>query len=61
MDIGEVQGGALVIHCDGNSAIAISMNPIFHHKTKHIKVEYYFVGEVQNNSEVKLVEIDGEN
>lgn len=61
MDIGEVQGGALVIHCDGSSAIAISMNPIFHRKTKHIKVKYYFVGEAQNDSEVKLVDIIGEN
>ena len=31
---------------DNQAAIAISNNPVFHGKTKHFKVKYYFVKEV---------------
>ena len=60
-DIGEAQGGATIIHRDSDSTIAIFKNPIFHRKIKYIKFKYYFVKEAQNNCEVKLVEIDGED
>ena len=60
-NIGKVQEGATIIHCDSNFAIAISKNSIFHRKTKHIKVKYHFAREAQNNCEVKLAEIDGED
>ena len=60
-DIGKVQGEATVIHCDSDSRIAISKNPIFHKKTTHIKIKYHFVRKAHNNYEVKLVEIDGED
>ena len=60
-DIGEAQEGATTIHCDSDFAIAISKNPIFHRKTKHFKVNYHFIRETQNNSEVKLIEIEGKD
>ena len=60
-DIGEPQGGATTIHCDSESAIAISKNLVFYRKIKHIKVKYHFIREAQNEREVKLVEIKGED
>ena len=31
--------------CDNVSALAIASNPIFHARTKHVEVDYHFVGE----------------
>ena len=31
--------------CDNVSALAIASNPIFHVRTKHVEVDYHFVGE----------------
>lgn len=36
---------ALVIYCDNISAIALSSNPVFHSKVKHIEIDYHFVRE----------------
>jgi len=30
------------IHCDNQSAIYITQNPIFHERIKHIKVDWHF-------------------
>lgn len=32
--------------CDNQEAIHIASNPVFHVKTKHVKVEYHFVREM---------------
>ena len=34
-----------VIHCDNMSAIAISANPVFHSRIKHLDTDYHFVRE----------------
>ena len=34
-----------VLWCDNNSAIALSTNPVFHSRTKHIEVDYHYVRE----------------
>ena len=34
-----------VLWCDNASAIALSANPVFHSRTKHIKVDYHYVRE----------------
>ncbi|XP_028965114.1 uncharacterized mitochondrial protein AtMg00810-like [Malus domestica] len=36
---------APMIHCDNISAIALSTNPVFHAKSKHIEIDYHFVCE----------------
>ena len=59
-DTREPQGGATTIHCDSESAIAISKNPVFHRMTKHIKVKYHFIREAQDEREVELVKIKEE-
>lgn len=52
-----------VVECGAKAKtkIAISNNPIFHHKTKHIKVKYLSITEAHNNTEVMLYEIYGEH
>jgi hypothetical protein len=35
----------VVIHCDNLSSIQLARNPVFHARTKHIEVHYYFVRE----------------
>ena len=42
-DFGELQTEATPIHCDNISAIAITKNPVFHQKTKHINRRYHFI------------------
>lgn len=49
------QNEATKIFVDNQAAIAISNNPVFHGRTKHFKVKYYFVREVQRNNEVSLI------
>lgn len=33
------------IHCDNMSAIALSANPMFHSRIKHVDIDYHFVRE----------------
>lgn len=48
------QDAPTVIHCDNISAIAISNNPVFHGKTKHIKLKFHFLREAVQDREVIL-------
>jgi hypothetical protein len=49
------QRKATKVNVDNQAAIAISNNPIFHGKTKHFKLKYYFLREVQKNEELQLI------
>ena len=49
------QRKATKVNVDNQVAIAISNNPIFHGKTKHFKLKYYFLREVQKNDELQLI------
>lgn len=42
------------LHCDNQSAIALSKNPTFHNRTKHIDVRFHFVREVIQERKIKL-------
>ena len=50
-----VQSEATKLFVDNQAAISISNNPVFHGKTKHFKIKYYFIREVQRNNEILLV------
>ena len=47
----------LVLWCDNISTIALASNPVFHSRTKHIKVDYHFVREkvVRRDLGVKFI------
>jgi hypothetical protein len=32
-----------VIHCDNQSCVKLSENPVFHDKLKHIEIKYHYI------------------
>ena len=51
----------VVLNVDNQSAIALAKNPVFHQRSNHIDIRYYFVrNEVQNGS-VQLQYVPSEN
>ena len=42
------------LFCDSQSAIALAKNPIYHAKTKHIRVRYHFIRECLANGCISL-------
>ncbi|CAL9021871.1 unnamed protein product [Prunus brigantina] len=54
-DFGEFQTEATPLHCDNISAIAITKNPVFHQKTKHIDRTYHFIKDALHEGIVDLI------
>ncbi|KAI5324311.1 hypothetical protein L3X38_033384 [Prunus dulcis] len=54
-DFGELQTEATPLHCDNISAIAITRNPVFHQKTKHIDRRYHFIKDALQEGTVNLI------
>lgn len=61
LDLRQIQEEPTVIFCDNQSAVAMAKNPILHGKTKHIKIKFHAVREVESNAEVKLIHCRGED
>jgi hypothetical protein len=59
-DLGHEQVEATKIMCDNSSAVSISRNPVFHGRTKHIKIKFHFIREVQQSNEVMLIHCSSE-
>ncbi|PKI45770.1 hypothetical protein CRG98_033777 [Punica granatum] len=55
------QENNIEVFVDNQATLAISQNPVFHDRTKHFKVKYYFLREVQRSSEVKPVHCSSDN
>ncbi|KAM1262144.1 hypothetical protein ACFX2G_027916 [Malus domestica] len=54
-DFGEMQTEATPVHCDNTAAIAITKNPVFHQKTKHIDRRYHFIKNALQEGIIDLV------
>jgi hypothetical protein len=55
--IAELRGdevGATKLNIDNQSAIALSKNPVFHDRSKHIDVRYHFIRECVDDNRVKI-------
>lgn len=48
------QDDPTTIFCDNKSAIALTKNPVFHGKSKHIRIKFHFIRELVSNGEVKI-------
>jgi len=55
IDLNLEQEGSIMVFVDNQAAIAISNNPVFHNKTKHFNIKLFFLREVQQKGEVKLL------
>lgn len=53
--------GSVNIHCDSQSAIALTKNAVYHERTKHIDVKYHFIRELVNDGVVQILKIDTED
>ena len=53
-DLGYVQDKPTVIFEDNQGCIALTENPVFHRRTKHIDIRYHFIREKVASGEVVL-------
>ena len=50
----ERQEDRTTIYCDNISSIALSKNPVFHGRSKHIEIRYHFIRELVENVDIKM-------
>ena len=53
-DLNERQEDGTIIFCDNISSIALSKNPIFYGRSKHIEIRYHFIRELVENGDIKI-------
>ena len=46
--------GSIVIYCDNQSCLKLSENPVFHDKSKHIEIKYFYIRDLVWDGAVKL-------
>jgi hypothetical protein len=51
-DMGECQQGSTTILYDNKPTITMMENPVFHSRTKHISIKYYFLREAVGNKKI---------
>ena len=50
----DLQLDATCIHCDNQSCVKLSENPVFHEKSKHIEIKYHYIRDMVQRGVVKL-------
>ena len=52
----------IVILCDNHSCIKMTENPVFHNKSKHIEIRYFYIRDMVQKGAIKLqyVSTDGQ-
>jgi hypothetical protein len=55
MELGLFRQSKLPLYCDNNGAILLAKNPIFHERTKHIKIKYYYIRQLINEGIIDLI------
>ena len=53
-DLFDLQMDATCIHCDNQSCVKLPENPVFHDKSKHIKIKYHYIRDMVQKGVVKL-------
>ena len=49
------------IYCDNQSCIKLSLNPVFHNRSKHIEIPYHYVRDMVEKDVIKLEYISTED
>lgn len=60
-ELGYKQRGATTIFCDNQAAIALSRNPEFHSRSKHVDIQYHFLRYHVENHTVDLKYVGSED
>ena len=53
-DLFDLQSDATCIHCDKQSCVKLSENPVFHDKSKHIEIKYHYIRDMVQRGAVNL-------
>ena len=53
-DLFEGKLNSTIIHCDNQSCIKLSENPVFHDRSKHIEMRYHFIRDLVQRGALKL-------
>lgn len=53
-DIGQKQSSPTRICCDNQGALALTANPVFHARTKHVEVQHHFIRDAIQRGEVTM-------
>ena len=53
-NIFDLQFDATCLHCDNQSCMKLSDNPVFHDKSKHIEIKYHYIKDMVQRGAVKL-------
>nr|CAD1832705.1 unnamed protein product [Ananas comosus var. bracteatus] len=53
-DLYQAQEYPTEIYCDNRSTIAMTKNPVFHGRTKHIEVRHHFIRDLVNNRQIDM-------
>jgi len=54
VDVFYRQEGAIKIFCDNKATIAMTKNPAFHSRTKHIDIRYHFIRDHTARGDIEL-------
>lgn len=54
-NFGQTRSKSITVLCDNSSSIKLSKNPVFHGRTKHIRVRFHFLRDLVKDGEIKLV------
>ena len=53
-DLFDLHLNATCIHCDNQSCLKLSENPVFHDKLKHMEIKYHYMRDMVQRGVVKL-------
>lgn len=46
---------ATIIYCDNQSTIAMTKNPVYHNRTRHIKTRHHFIRELVSKGSIQIM------